>query len=313
MPLLWRARELWCELEDDSGHRLFEQTGCLTIGLADHSGLRAVEEIATAHALPLERLGGSEPARRVSEHPLRDGEAMVFDPGGGLLHPELGVLAAATRAEELGAQIHRYAPVLDVEDHGDSASVVTEHGRQRYDRVILAPGPWLHRFPAVPSRDVTVSTVDVLWFARRTSETFVPERTPVAMRVGEPAFSCCPGADGAKIVPREQDKHEIDRPEVLPRSVRTTKTTQSRENIRQVLPGLHPDPIRTATYSEAYTTDGHGLLGPSTQHEALIIAAAFSGHGFQLAPVLGEIIAYMALTGATKHDVTFMAPGREQS
>lgn len=43
------------------------------------------------------------------------------------------------------------------------------------------------------------------------------------------------------------------------------------------------------------------------------IATGFSGHGFQLAPVLGEISADMALTGATQHDVTFMAQSREQS
>ena len=275
VPLLRRARQLWCELEDESGHRLFEKTGCVTVGPAHHSGLRAVEEIAAAHELPLERLDGREAARRVPEHPLRDGEAMVLDPDGGLLHPELGVLAAATRAEELGAPIHRYTPVLGVEDHGDSASVITEHGRQRYDRVILAPGPWIHRFPQIPADAVTVSKVDVLWFARRTPGTFIPEQTPVAMRVGEPAFSCCPGPEGAKIVPREQNKDDIDQPEALPRAVTTTKTTSSRDAVEKTLPGLYPDPIRTATYSEAYTADGHGLLGASTQHEALVIAAAF--------------------------------------
>jgi sarcosine oxidase len=159
---------------------------------------------------------------------------------------------------------------------------------------------------------VTVSKVDVLWFARREPDTFLPERTPVAMRVGEPAMSCCPGADGAKIVPREQDKAQIDLPEDLPRSVPGAKTAQAQESIQQVLPGLYPAPIRTDVYSEAYTSDGHGLLGTTNQSEALIVATAFSGHGFQLGPAVGEIVADLALTGATNHAIGFLAPERTQ-
>lgn len=312
VPLLRRARELWLELEGETGHRLLHQTGCVTLGPADHDGIRAIEDIATAHGLPLERLEAHDAARRVPEHPLRDGEAMVLDPDGGLLWPEVSVLAAASRAEDLGAQIHRYTPVLGVEDHGESASVVTEQGRQRFDRVILAPGPWICSFPVIPSHDVTVSKVDVLWFARRIAGAFVPEKTPVAMRVGDPAMSICPGAEGAKLVPRQQDKVNIDQPAALPHAVATDKVRKSREAVREALPVLYPDPIRTATYSEAYTADGHGLLGTSGEHDALVIAAAFSGHGFQLAPVLGEISADLALTGETHHDVAFLDPDRTQ-
>jgi sarcosine oxidase len=83
VPLLQRARELWRELEDESGHRLFQQTGCVTVGPSDHPGLRAVQDIGTEHELPLETLEAAEAARRVPEHPLRDGEAMVFDPARG--------------------------------------------------------------------------------------------------------------------------------------------------------------------------------------------------------------------------------------
>lgn len=310
VPLLRRALQLWGELEEASGQRLFHQTGCVTVGPSDHPALHAVQDIAAKHELSLETLGAGEAARRVPEHPLRDGESMLLDRDGGLLRPELAVLAAASRAETLGAQIQRYTAVLDVQDHGDSATVVTETGRQRYDRVILAPGPWTHRFPSIPSNQVTVSKVDVLWFARRAPRTFLPEQTPVAMRVGEPAMSCCPGDDGAKIVPREQDKTQIDLPEDLPRDVPTAKATQVGDSVRQVLPGLYPDPIRAAAYSEAYTDDGNGLLGTTDQNGALVVAAAFSGHGFQLAPTIGEIAADLTLDGTTHHDIAFLAPER---
>ena len=310
VPLLRRALQLWGELEKAGGHRLFHQTGCVTVGPSDHPALHAVQNIAAKHDLSLEKLEAAEAAQQVPEHPLRDGESMLLDRDGGLLHPKLAVLAAASRAEALGGQIHRYTPVLDVQDHGDSATVVTASGQQRYDRVILAPGPWMRRFPSIPSSQVTVSKVDVLWFARRAPGTFLPERTPVAMRVGEPAMSCCPGDDGAKIVPREQEKTQIDLPEDLPRDVPSAKAIEVGGSVRRVLPGLYPDPIRTAAYSEAYTADGHGLLGSTNQSGALIVAAAFSGHGFQLAPTVGKIAADLTLNGVTNHDIAFLAPDR---
>lgn len=313
VPLLQRARQLWLELERSTGHRLLDQTGCITVGPADHGGLRAIQDIAAVHKLPLEVLHGPEAARRVPEHPLRDGEALVFDPNGGFLHPEVSVRVAAAKAEALGAQVHRSTPVVDVHDHGEAASVVTEHGQHRYDHVILAPGPWAHHFPAIPTRHVTVRTVDALWFARRAAGTFTPEHTPVAMRVGDPAMSCCPGVEGAKIVPRRDNKPELISLQELPGTVPADVVAQARENVQRVLPGLNPDPIHTTSYGEAYTTDGNGLLGPAGDTHALLLATAFSGHGFQLAPVLGEISADLALTGTTSHDIEFLAPGRKQS
>lgn len=313
VPLLQRARQLWLELERATGHRLLEQTGCVTVGPAEHGGLRSIQDIAAVHNLPLEVLNGPEAARRVPEHHLRDGEALVFDPKGGLLHPEVSVRVAAAEAEVLGARVHRYTPVVDVHDHGEAASVVTEHGQHRYDRVILAPGPWAHHFPAIPTRHMTVSAVDALWFTRRTAGTFAPEHTPVAMRVGEPAMSCCPGVVGAKIVPRRDNKPELVSLAELPGSVPADVVAQTREDVQWVLPGLNPEPIDTASYGEAYTADGNGLLGPAGDTNALLLATAFSGHGFQLAPVLGEISADLALTGTTTHNIEFLEPGREQS
>jgi glycine/D-amino acid oxidase-like deaminating enzyme len=38
--------------------------------------------------------------------------------------------------------------------------------------------------------------------------------------------------------------------------------------------------------------------------------AGLSGHGFKFTPVLGEILAELALEGATRQPIEFLAPGR---
>jgi sarcosine oxidase len=37
---------------------------------------------------------------------------------------------------------------------------------------------------------------------------------------------------------------------------------------------------------------------------AVIVASPCSGHGFKFAPVIGEILADLAVTGGTRHDIS---------
>jgi sarcosine oxidase len=40
------------------------------------------------------------------------------------------------------------------------------------------------------------------------------------------------------------------------------------------------------------------------------VACGFSGHGFKFVPVVGEILADLATTGATKHPIALFDPRR---
>jgi sarcosine oxidase len=40
------------------------------------------------------------------------------------------------------------------------------------------------------------------------------------------------------------------------------------------------------------------------------IGCGFSGRGYKFAPVIGEILADLATTGATGHDIGFLSPER---
>jgi sarcosine oxidase subunit beta len=46
---------------------------------------------------------------------------------------------------------------------------------------------------------------------------------------------------------------------------------------------------------EAFMPDGLPILGPIAGVQGLLVAAGFSGHGFALAPTVGDILARLAL------------------
>jgi len=52
------------------------------------------------------------------------------------------------------------------------------------------------------------------------------------------------------------------------------------------------------------TPDGDFLIDRVPDAPAVIVASPCSGHGFKFAPVIGEILADLATTGATRHDIS---------
>lgn len=313
VPLLREARDLWRALEARAGRPLFHEVGCATVGPADHPAVTAVQDAARRHDLPLERLDSADARDRVPEHPVRDGEVLLLDPLGGLLRPEAGVTSAMLAAEAAGAQVRRYDPVIGVRDNaGRSATVITASGERTYDRVVVSAGPWTGMLRLPAQLPLSVRRITATWFPRRSQELFDLRRTPVTIRVGTPGFSCFPSVDnvGCKVI-IHAGFPAIDGPESLPRSVDVTEVQRATAAVREVLPGLHPDPIRIGTYCDAWTPDGHALLGPSLPGSAVIVAAGFSGHGFKLAPVLGRALADLARDFELPAEWAFLNPTRE--
>jgi glycine/D-amino acid oxidase-like deaminating enzyme len=76
------------------------------------------------------------------------------------------------------------------------------------------------------------------------------------------------------------------------------------------VPGVSRTLTRHETCFYTMTPDGHFLLGRHPRWPQVVLAAGLSGHGFKFAPVLGEILADLALDGATRHPIGFLRPDR---
>jgi sarcosine oxidase len=52
------------------------------------------------------------------------------------------------------------------------------------------------------------------------------------------------------------------------------------------------------------------VIGPHPDHPNVAVACGFSGHGFKFVPVVGEVLADLALEGATGHPIGLFDPTR---
>jgi sarcosine oxidase len=84
--------------------------------------------------------------------------------------------------------------------------------------------------------------------------------------------------------------------------------------IRECLRRFIPDgdgPLLSATvclYDNS--PDGHFILDRHPRSDHVLVATGFSGHGFKFAPVIGEALADLALSGRTDLPIGFLGLGR---
>ena len=99
-------------------------------------------------------------------------------------------------------------------------------------------------------------------------------------------------------------------PDNLDRSATSVETDVLRSFVAQWFPD-GAGPMREAVVCMfTNTADRHFVLDLHTDEPNVVICSACSGHGFKFAPVVGEILAELAVDGSTRHEIDFLRLGR---
>jgi sarcosine oxidase len=314
VPLLERSWTLVREMERERDETLLVRTGGLYFGPSGSAGVLAAREAARTHGLAHEWLDAEAIRARFPIFAPADGDAGVFEQDAGILYAERFVAAQLGLAVAAGADVRTGERVLRVEIGHEGVRVTTDRGTHEADRVVLALGPWsAHPDLGLPSPPVRlrVERQVQLWLAPRDPTPFAPERMPIFMRFGDAtAFYGLPIAvhEGVKVC-QHHGGTPAD-PDGLDRSTSERDEAPVRAFVRRYLP-LADGPIvgaRVCMYTN--TPDEHFVVGVHPQHPRVLVMAGFSGHGFKLAPALGELIAELATRGTTTLDASLFDPRR---
>ena len=310
VPLLRRAYALWDELEREFGQQLFFQTGSIDMGPADgdvfSGSLRSCQENDLAH----EVLDSVELQRRFPGYRLPAGTMALFQPQGGLLIPELCVQAHADLAVKRGAALHTGERVLGWDILADErVRVRTDAASYTCEKLIISGGAWAYKLApvlagaAVPERQV------LIWLRPKRPEWFTPERFPVwngeldeGRFYGFPEFNPAGSTPGMKFG-RWHHRHEICDPDTVDRGVYPEDEALLRAFAERYLPDGAGETLNMAVCMFTNTADEHFVLDTVPGAPQVSIAAGFSGHGFKLASVVGEVMADLAQRGETRHDI----------
>lgn len=311
VPLLRTAKALWQQLEGETGTNLLTLAGNLMLGESSSQMANVSNSIdkfgVDASIIPLD-----EARTRWPHHPFHEGDAVVLDREAGYLRPELAVLKAAYRAKSLGAQLRTYTPVEGVEVKNGGVWV-SAHGRnERYDHVVVTTGPWAAKLLPELAPLLQVRKAVSAWFVTKERGAFDPANFPCFIRTTPEEFYGLPAMDGngLKLGLSGTVNRLVADPDALDRTVPVDEMTAFRQLVADSFPALYPDPVRVAAYMEGYTQDGHGIVGRLGSEDRITVLTGLSGHGFKLAPALGEIAADYALQGASDNTIPLISPDR---
>jgi len=300
VDLVVQSLPLWRALEAASGMPLLTITGGVDHG--DPAGTQPIADAMAAVGAERHWVDPDEAARRWPG--LRFETPVLHHPGSGRVNADATVHALQQVAATRGARLRHQAPVSRVEP----GEVTVGPDTYRARRVVVAAGAWTRRLlgERLQSRpSLSVTQEQPLHFAAEHPGEwpgFIHHRD-----AGTAPFQFVYGmrtpGEGIKVgfhhagPPCDPDERDF-----APEPGRLAALL---DYVRDWVPGVDAadwTPISctyTSTPNEDFVIDAV---------DELVVAAGFSGHGFKFAPLVGQLLADLALDGARPPDRFALRP-----
>jgi sarcosine oxidase len=312
VPLMRFAYEHWSRLERDADEQLLFRTGGLDIGAPSSEVVAGSKAACALHDLPHEVLRPKEVMRRFPAWQLSDDMEAVYQPDSGVLPADRAVLAHVRVALQFGAEAQFRERVTQISEARDYVTVTTSRGAYEAAQVILTAGPWAAEWATSLGAKVVPERQVVGWFAPRMNDLFQRGNFPVFITEDETGNHYgLPEHDrpGMKLG-RHGHQNEATTAEGVRRDIdaadEAVLTRFTRRYFGERLGGALN--LKTCMYTN--TPDSHFVIDRLPDHGRTWLAAGFSGHGYKFCAGIGEILADLALDGATRQDVSLFKAGR---
>ena len=311
LPLAEAAVRRWEGLADELGADVeYRQQGNLRLALAESDVPIIKQVVADGNAVGIDMtwIDGAAAVHEIAPALTSELVGASFCATDGHANPTKTVHAFAAAARRAGADICTGVEVTGIEVvHERVTGVRTTDGVLPTERVIVAAGvyaPWLLA-PlgiGVPMQIVLVSAIQT--------------------EVREPMLAQVLGIPTGGFAGRQQADGRF---RLTGSSVPWNESHQTADNVmpplsqladviawtKRLIPGL-ADVRAVKIWSGLIdkTPDALPVIEASPEVGGLVIATGFSGHGFCLGPVTGEILADLTIEGTTRHPIAPFARAR---
>jgi sarcosine oxidase len=294
-----RAFAIWKESGARWGERLYHPTGALWMFAGDDAYARASLPLLHDAGLPAEEVSLAAARRRFPQVDFAGVATAFVEARAGYLTARRACQAVARAVAAEGGEVRAVrAEPGPIAGGAMSSLVLADGSRLAADAYVFACGAWLGGlFPQIVGSGVRPTRQEIFFFGPPASDRrFAEDRCPIWMDFGERIFYGIPGNEhrGFKVADDTRGP-ELD-PTRAERTATPERLADARELLARRFPGMAGAPLvesRVCQYEN--TPDGHLLLDRHPAAENVWLAGGGSGHGFKLAPVVGEQVAGLVL------------------
>ena len=287
-----RALERWRELERDAGLPLYRPLGALWMFAGDDAYARASMPALAELGLPVEELSPVEAGRRFPQVDFAGVRTVFVERQAGYVAARRACQVVAQALARSGGELRAAAARPGTIAAGRMTDLrLADGSRLTADLYVFACGPWLAQlFPEVLHGALRVTRQEVFFFGTPAEERrYDEESLPAWVDFGERIRYGIPGnehrgfkvADDTRGAPMDPTSDE--------RRPSADGLVEARAHLARRFPGLAGAPLVEARVCQYENTpDGHLLAGRHPRAENVWLLGGGSGHGFKLAPVVGE-------------------------
>ena len=223
----------------------------------------------------------------------------------GAADPHLTLQAFRHSAEAAGVAIHEGLGVTAIEQVGPDWRVRSDARDFVAPTVVNAAGAWAGKIAAMMGDDIPLGYKASMMIV---TERIAPLLKPVVSVVGRP-LSFKQSEQGTLVIGGGlQGSADIEAQKSF---VNFSALSKGARAATDLFPSVGPVRIvRTWAGMEAKTDDDLPVIGASPQASGCFHAFGFSGHGFQLVPVVGAILADLIVHGGTSRPIEGLSAGR---
>lgn len=311
VPLALRAQELWIQLEKEAEETLFSQTGVLTIGQRDASFIQEMITSSKEYSLPIEMLESEEVEERWPGIVMPAGYVACFEPTSGVIFSEKAIRAYRNLALSHGANLLPYTQVERLVIEPSSITIQTNNGTYYGEKAIVTAGAWSKQLLATVGLTLPLQPTRkaIGWFQAE-KRLFAAQRFPAFVfnfpdetYYGFPCFDeqglkigCHHG--GQRVQPDQVDRH-------------FGADKEDEGKLRRFLETYMPQAAGKLTKGGIclynMTPDEHFIIDLHPEHNHVIIATGFSGHGFKFASSIGECLSEIISRGNSSLDLSLFS------
>lgn len=302
VPLLLESYQLWNDIEQRVGKRLYWETGLLQVGPEDGVVVPGVLRSAQEHGLNVESLSAKEVETHWPHLRVPQGLAAVLEPKAGYLLVEDCVASFLSAAREAGAQIAAPCEVLSWEP-GAPIRLNTTEGTLTTNKLIVTAGAWAGSLLSDLNLRLHVLRKDVLWFNAQPGT----ENLPCYLyELSNTVMYGFPAIDNRIKIAEHSGGTLLTDPMRYDRNLDPHEAEQALKFLNECLPNAANGLAEHQTCLYTMSLDENFIIDRHPDHSSVFFAAGLSGHGFKFTPVLGKALADMALTGETGMPLEFL-------
>ena len=314
LPLANRSREIWGRLKELIGEDAeFLPSGHIRVSFRPEEVGRLEQhaEAARPYGLDLELISRNALRMRFPYLSV-DALAGSFSPNDGHANPRLAAPAFGRAAVRLGALVFENTEVASIAKTGTDFVIESTSGEQfRAPILQISAGAWGAALAEAFGEKVPLEPCG--------PQMAVTEPLPYAIT---PVIGVSSDIVEEGIYLRQVTRGNIvfgggrrgpALPDISRAYVDPANTLRQLPQLRRVVPALAAlRVIRTWSGIEGYIEDDIPVMGPSEKISGLYYAFGFCGHGFQLGPGVGDVMAELIDTGATTTPIAPFHIGRFQ-